>query len=145
MDINNLSKNGPKEFEYNMDRVKKPLSIGVFILFAMSFIRSENPIFNIVFFGSIAIILLYYFIWYRKKPPYIIISDNELIINKPPFFTRLSVKIDEIKKVLSDDKAIILYYSNAEETEKRIKIYRIFLDGDSQESITQMINTLVSN
>lgn len=127
------------EFKFKMDKVERYISIGVFIIFMLSFNTKYSSYWTILLFALSAVIFVYYFKWYKKKPSYLIIEEDQLIIHPPLFFKQRLIKKSEIEGVQISDKDIQINYTSGG-IKSSIKIYSIILAEGDWKNLTGELN-----
>lgn len=118
------------EFKFKMEKVERYISIGIFIIFLLSFNNKYSGIMTITLFALAAAVFVYYFKWYRMKPAYLIIEEERITVHPPLFFKPQLIKKQEIESVEFLDKNIQINFIS-EGTKKSVKIYSLLLaDND---------------
>jgi len=127
-----------KQLNFKMDKIERYFSIGIFVLFMLSFTGKNSGFWTIILFVITAVIFAYYFKWYRKKPSYLIIGDEQITVHPPLFFKPQQIKKHEIKQVKVYDKKIEIHYG-LEGINKSVNIHSILLDENDWKQLTLIL------
>lgn len=133
-----------KEFKFKMDKIERYLSIGIFIIFILSFTGKSSGLWTIVLFIISAVIIAYYFKWYRKKPSYLIIEDEQITVYPPLFFKPQQIKKHEIKQVKVSDKKIQIDFG-LEGINKSVDVHSILLEENDWKQSTLIFKQFEQN
>ena len=127
-----------KQLNFKMDKIERYFSIGIFVLFMLSFTGKNSGFWTIILFVITAVIFAYYFKYYRKKPSYLIIEDEQITIHPPLFFKTQQIKKHEIKNVKVFDKQIGIDFE-LDGINKSVNVHSMLLDEKDWKQLTLIL------
>lgn len=128
----------PNQFEFKTDRIEKRLSAFILVVFFLSLTQKSGFVWSIILFTFSAVIFAYYFIWFRKKPAYVVIEDDHIQINSLPFFKPYRLDKQQIGRIETTDKKIIINY-NEQGASKSIGINSLLMGDDDWKKLSGLM------